>query len=324
MQEHQQQILRAVTAVSKYPIRNFYFVACGGSLAVLMPGQYLIEQETEFPAFAYSSAEFTQRNPKALGPGSVVILCSTSGNTPETVAAAKFAREKGALTIGFSHLVDSPLWQEAEYRIHYSTGDEAEVNEYSNALLYRLLFAILDELQPDPKYKKMIYGILEVYPRNLKQTLEKYKEWAEDLGKAWKREPIIYTMSSGITYPVAYSFAICILMEMQWIHSQALHSGEFFHGPFEITDFDVPMIILKNIENDGRLEARAIAFTQKFSDKITVVDTSEFCYDGIEEDLKKYFAPLIAAPVLRLFATELAEQRGHPLSVRRYMWKMKY
>lgn len=324
MQEHQHQLQRAITVASSYPIRNFFFVACGGSLATLMPGQYVIEQETEFPAFAYSSAEFILRNPKTLGHGSVVILCSTSGNTPETVAAAKFAREKGALTVAFSHLVDSPLWLEAEYRIHYATAQEAEVNEYSNAMLYRFLFGLLNTLQPQDKYTRMLQSIMEVYPENLRKTLKQYNDWAVKLGREWKREEIIYTMSSGISYAVAYSFAICILMEMQWIHSHALHSGEFFHGPFEITDFDLPMIIIKNYGPKGSADTRALDFAKKFSEKVTVIDTNTFSFEGIEEDLREYLTPLFIAPVLRGFATELAAQRGHPLSVRRYMWKMDY
>ena len=56
------------------------------------------------------------REPKALGPDSVVITCSHSGNTPETVKATEVARAKGATTIALSNLVDSPLWKAAEYQ----------------------------------------------------------------------------------------------------------------------------------------------------------------------------------------------------------------
>lgn len=324
MQEHIQQLNQAIAAITSYSVHNFFFVACGGSMATLTPGQYVMEQESDYPAFVYSSNEFIHRNPHSLGKGSVVILCSTSGNTPETVRAASFAREKGALTVAFSHLVDSPLWQAAEYRIHYSTGDEAACSEYSNAMLYRLLFGILQVWNPQPRYTELLEAIMTVYPENLRQTLAARADWAKELGKKYKREDIIYTMGSGICYPVAYSFAICILMEMQWIHSHALHTGEFFHGPFEITDDNVPMILIKSIGDTRPLDERAEAFTKKFTDKLIVVDAETFIMDGIPVESRKYFAPLFVAPVLRNFANELGAQRGHPLSVRRYMWKMDY
>lgn len=85
--------------------------------------------------------------------------------------------------------------------------------------------------------------------------------WAE----ASKREPLIYTMGSGANWGSAYSFAICILQEMQWVHSAAIHAGEYFHGPFEITDFDVPFIILKGLGNARQMDERALAFAQKYS-----------------------------------------------------------
>ena len=67
-------------------------------------------------------------------------------------------------------------------------------------------------------------------------------------------------MSSGATHEVAYSTSICLMMEMQWIHSGTFHSGEFFHGPFEITDKDVPFILLMNDGRTRQMDARALTF----------------------------------------------------------------
>ncbi|WP_193774618.1 hypothetical protein [Vallitalea guaymasensis] len=131
-------------------------------------------------------------------------------------------------------------------------------------------------------------------------------------------------MASGGNYGPAYSFAICLLMEMQWIHSNAIHSGEYFHGPFEITDYDVPFIIVKGIDSSRYLDERAHAFCKKYSDKIALIDAADFDMKDMDEDLKGYFASLVVGVVLRGYADALAEFRGHPLTVRRYMWKMEY
>ncbi len=322
-QEHVIQLENAINAVKHANVKNFYFVACGGSMAMLTPGQYIIDREVIVPAAVYSSNEFIHRSPKALGQGSVVILCSHSGNTPETVKAAEFAREKGAVTIAFSNLVGSPLWNAAEYPIHYGWGPDCEASEHSSGMLYRLVFGILNALYPNERYVHALEGVnvlQGVNDRNKSNTLEA----ANEFGEKYKRESLIYTMASGSCYSVAYSFSICLLMEMQWVNSSAIHSGEYFHGPFEVTDYDVPFIIIKSLGETRPLDERAHAFCKKYSNKIILIDAETFDMGAINEDVRNYFAPLVVGAVLRQYADALAEHRGHPLSVRRYMWKMQY
>jgi fructoselysine 6-phosphate deglycase len=131
-------------------------------------------------------------------------------------------------------------------------------------------------------------------------------------------------MGSGANFGIAYWFAICLLMEMQWIHSHAIHAGEYFHGPFEILDKDVPVILLLGLDETRPLEERSLEFTQKYGDRIIVLDAKEFDLKGIAESVKGYIAPLVIQAVLRQYAEELAKVRNHPLSTRRYMWKVPY
>ena len=323
-QEHIQQIDAAVAAVvGKKHINHFYFVACGGSQAFMMPAQYLFDREIETPASIYSSNEFVHREPKALGPDSVVITCSHSGNTPETVKATEAAREKGATTIALSNLADSPLWKAAEYPIHYDWGKGTDASDLNKGVLYYLIFSILNAVSPCGKYRKGMEAVAGLND-SIEKAKAQYESTLKEWGKQYKREEIIYTMGSGANYGEAYSFAICLLMEMQWIHSSAIHSGEYFHGPFEVTDFDVPFIIIKGLGATRPMDERAYDFCRKYSEKIMVVDAAEFDMSGIDEEVKEYFAPLLAGAVLRSLADEFAYQRGHDLSVRRYMWRMEY
>ena len=137
-QEHIDQINKAVAAVAaKKHINHFYFVACGGSQAFMMPAQFMFDKELEIPSGIYTSNQFVHEVPKALGEDSVVITCSHSGNTPETVKAAEMARSMGATTIALSNLVDSPLWNAAEYPIHYDWGKDADASDLNKAVLRR-------------------------------------------------------------------------------------------------------------------------------------------------------------------------------------------
>ena len=217
----------------------------------------------------------------------------------------------------------SPLWNAANCPIHYSYREDPTPAENQPYMMMYLLFGILDILAPNEKYQralKCIPALDGIYTRNTAA----YAARAAEFGQKYRREQMIYTMGSGACYSVAYSFAICLLMEMQWIHSHAIHSGEYFHGPFEVTDFDVPFIVIKSIDACRPLDDRAYQFCAAHSDKVTLIDCAEFDMTGIDEDLRGYFAPLVADKVLRSYAVELADKRGHKLDVRRYMWRMKY
>jgi fructoselysine 6-phosphate deglycase len=321
--EHVKQIADAVNAVKAINVENVYFVACGGSMASLATGDYFFNREVSTPSRVYTSNEFVHAKPRGLGKGSVVILRSHSGTTPETVEAAKYAREQGAVTIAISMEVESPLCQEAEYTVHYNYKDGSNAIDGETGIYYSLIFQLLNAISPNEKYDRVLTQLnnLEtLFETNRKQTYER----AFQFGSENKREKLIYTMGSGAYYHQAYSFTSCLLMEMLWIHSNAIHSGEYFHGPFEATDFDVPFLIIKGEGATRPLDERAITFAQKFSQKVEVVDVAEFDYTGVDEDLKEYFGPALAGVVLRQYADGLAEHTGHPLSVRRYMWKMEY
>ncbi|MBW8351905.1 SIS domain-containing protein [Bacillus sp. IITD106] len=321
--EHQEQIKHVLDAVKARKIENVFFVACGGSMASLSFGDYFFTKETEMPSFVYTSNEFVHRNPKALGKNSLVILRSHSGTTPETVQAASFSREKGALTVAISMDVDSPLCEESEFTVHYNYKDGSDAIDGETGMFYTLIFKLLNIFAPNEKYERFVNQLTNLQSL-IDKNVELYAERANEYGKKNKREKLIYTMGSGAYIHHAYSFTSCLLMEMLWIHSNAIHSGEYFHGPFEITDFDVPFLIIKGDGTSRPLDERAINFAQKFSDKVEIVDVEAFNYDGVDEDLREYFGPALAGFVLRQYADGLAEHTGHPLSVRRYMWKMEY
>ncbi|MDF2679163.1 MAG: fructosamine deglycase [Brevibacillus sp.] len=318
------QVQQAVDALGYRTVQNVFLVACGGSSALMYPSKYLLDREAKTIASdLYSSNEFIHRNPALLGPQSLVILCSHSGNTPETVEAAKFARNKGAMTISLTNEISSPLAEASEYVIKYTYGPDAPAFETNYSIMYQLVMGLLYVKEENPKYHRFIQslqGLQSVYDQAKIQFSDKAKEFAS----TYKDEKIIYTMASGANFGVAYSFAICILMEMQWIHSHAIHAGEYFHGPFEILDKNVPVIQLLGLDETRPLEERSLRFSQEYGEKLIVLDAKEFDLTGITDDVKGYIAPLVLNYVLRQFANELADARNHPLSTRRYMWKVPY
>lgn len=322
-EEHAAQIESVIKAVQSRNIQNIFFVACGGSMASLSFGDYFVTKELETPSFTYTANEFIHRAPKSLGANSLVILRSHSGTTPETVEAAKVARQQGALTAAISMDTASPLCQAAEYTLHYNYKDGSKAIDGEVGMFYSFLFELLNTLSPQEKYDRAL-SQLSSLDELIEKNTAKFAEAADQFGRKYKREKVIYTMASGAYIHHAYSFTSCLLMEMLWIHSNAIHSGEFFHGPFEVTDDDVPFLMIMGDGPSRPLDDRALDFVGKFSEKVEVVDIQQLDYSGVDEDLKEYFGPALAGSVLRLYADGLAEHTGHPLSVRRYMWKMEY
>lgn len=321
---HRTQIERAIVALKqKGDVNEVYFVACGGSQAVLMGGQYLFDKESSIPSHVYTANEFVYDTPKRLCEKSLVISCSHSGNTPETVAATKLAGEKGAFTIALSNVEGSPLWEATKYPIHYDWGKDVRDEDKNKGVLYGLLFYLLRELSPDAKWDVCL-DELEKLTALTAETKEQYRKQAEVWAKKCKREKMIYTIGSGINFGEVYATAMCWFMEMQWINSGCIHSGEYFHGPFEITDDNVPFMLVKSMGNTRYMDQRVEDFAIQFTKNLLVLDQLDLHVTQVAEEAKQYIAAILSGVVIRLFIEAIAFERGHSLDVRRYMWQMEY
>lgn len=328
-QEHIDQIEAASKAIEERvkdgKATHVYFVACGGSQAAMMPAQYMFDRELDVPSAIYTSNEFNYATPKAFDSSSIVITISHSGTTPETVAAAQKATDAGALSIAFSNAVDSPLWNAASYPIHYDHGDGADEADKSGSVELRAWFEFLKSLDAEHAERwAQASQAVDALPALKAKAADLYRDACVKFASRTKRSKLIYTMGSGASYGEMYSLAICWLMEMQWVNSNCIHSGEYFHGPFEITDFDVPFIISVGNGATKHLDERALAFAKQYSQELLVLDENAFSYEGVPQDVQEYFAPELLSAAIRVFVEAHAHDSGHSLSVRRYMWQLEY
>ncbi|MFM1652426.1 SIS domain-containing protein [Brevibacillus sp. B_LB10_24] len=322
-----QQVQKALEAVKEREVKRVFFVACGGSSALMYPSKYLLDREAKtITSDVYNANEFIHRNPATLGETSLVILCSHSGKTPETVEAAKFARERGALAVSLTFEEGSPLAQASDFVIKYakaSYSDEVVAKDSDYYIMYQLVAGLLHQKEGYEKYQPMMVS-LENLQAVYERAKQQFTERAKAFGEQYKDAKIIYTMASGSNYSAAYIFAVCILMEMQWIHSHPIHAGEYFHGPFEVLDKDVPFILLLGLDETRPLEERALNFSRQYGEQLIVIDAKEVDLTGIDDAVKGYIAPLVLNKVLGVYATALAEARNHPLNTRRYMGIVAY
>lgn len=318
------QIIEAVKKEAP-AIKSVYFVGCGASKAELYPGKYFLDANARnIRTGHYTANEFLYATPAAVDETAIVITCSLGGTTPETVAASKKAMELGARVIAVTHADGSPLAKSAHYVIvhGFEKNYAAKLEKMTNVL--SLAVEILHQYEGYDHYDDMqtAFGkIYDVIEKAVSFAVPAAKNFAED----YKDAPVIYVMSSGATQEVAYAFSICLLMEMQWMNSGSFHDGEFFHGPFEIVEKDVPFILLMNEGRTRAMDSRALDFLNRFQAKVTVLDGKDLgLASEIPSSVVEYFNPMALSAVLRVYAEQLSIKRSHPLSKRRYMWKLEY
>lgn len=305
-------------------VKSVYYVGCGASQAELYPAKYFLEANAQNLRIAlYTANEFNYATPKGLNKNAIVVTCSLGGTTPETVAASHLAMEKGATVIAITNSGESPLAKACHHLIvHDWEGSYSAKMDKMNKALW-IAVEILNQYEGFENYDKMIKGCYDIYGI-IDDAVKSVLPQAQDFAKAYKDDEVIYVMSSGATHKVAYSFSICLLMEMQWINSGSFHDGEFFHGPFEMTDKDVPFILLMNDGRTRAMDSRALTFLERFDAKTTVIDAKDYGLGSLLGNVAEYFSPMVISAVLRMYAEQLAMIRNHPLTKRRYMWKLEY
>lgn len=301
-------------------IDKVYFAACGGSKAGLTPANFFISCESKkIKSWVYTAKEFVLCTPKALDENSIVVTLSFSGSTPEAVEAAKLAKSVGAVSVTLTGKEESPLGEQGDYVFYY--GDEPKYQYSTGSMAIALKFAIelVQQIEGYENYEEIQKGFAI-----LDDVIGKARDYALpgalEFAKAHKNEPVIHVMASGSNYNVAYTTTTCILMECQWIHSNPIHCGEFFHGPFEVVDKEVPFLVLVGTGRERVMDERAVKFLEKYGKKVTVLDAKEFGVDILGANVCEYLSPLVFTGVLSIYSHKLADARCHSVDVRRYMW----
>ena len=306
-------------------IKSVFFVGCGASKGDLYPAKYFLEGNAkQLRTSLYTANEFNYATPVSVDETSIVIACSLGGTTPETVAATTKAKELGAHVISVTHVEDSALTNDANYVVYHGWEANYAAKLEKMTKVLGLAVEILNQFEGYENYNKMQDGFSKIYDL-IEQSVSTVLPQAKAFADAYKDEPVIYVMSSGAAHEVAYSTSICLLMEMQWVNSGTFHTGEFFHGPFEIVDKGVPFLLLMNDGRTRAMDSRALEFLNRFDAKTTVVDAKDFGLGSvIANEVVDYFNPMLITGVVRVYFEQLAIARNHPLTKRRYMWKLEY
>ncbi|KKI91299.1 sugar isomerase [Bacillus sp. SA1-12] len=316
------EIEEVVEKVSQQDYKNLFLLGSGGAVATFYPFEFMIKSTSSIPVYAEIAAEFTVMNHQQLTKESLVILSSLSGTTEETVAAANYCKERGATTIGITGEYHKPLAEIVDYPlVNYAENDFA--GDSNQLILYFLIFNLMHKKGDFPSYQAFAEQ-LEALPEVLLNVKTEAESKANEFAVTYKDEPYHILVGAGNTWGRAYSYAMCVLEEMQWIKTKSIHAAEFFHGTLEIVEEDTSMILLKGEDETRPLMARVERFAEKYTKKLTVFDTKDYELKGIVPEFRKYLSPIVTSTVLQRVSVHLEDQRNHSLETRRYYRKVAY
>ena len=303
-------------------IDRIYFVGCGAPNRTMLSLEYWVQHYSPgLEVRRYFPAEFMAQDPARLDARTLVVLGSKSGTTPETVEAARFLKDRPAITVGVTQTEDRPLAQEVRHAFLMGETDEAHAGMF--LILQALIGGLLAAKDGWPLEQKLLES-LRAMPQAMADAQADNDARAADEARLYKDDRILYHVASGPMFNTAYVFGVCILMEMQWMHSYPIEAAEFFHGPFEIVDKDTPLVLLLGEDPSRPLMERVERFCKKYTERLVIYDSRDFPMQGIAPEIRPIVAPYILQSALDRIAQRLAVWHAHPLSTRRYMWKTDY
>lgn len=303
-------------------VDRIYMVGCGAPNRIMLGLQYWLEHfSPSFEVRRYFPAEFITSNPPRLDERTLVLLGSKSGTTPETVQAAEFVREKPCHSVAVTQTADLPLAKAAKKAFLMGLTDESHTGMFM--IMQALIGGLMSGRDSWPLQEKLMRS-LAALPKAMAVTAAENDKRAAEEARLYKDDRNVYHVASGPTFATAYVFGVCILMEMQWMHSYPIEAAEFFHGPFEIVEQNTPLFLMLNEDPSRPLMERVVRFCQKYTERLVIYDTKDFAMPGIDPEIRGIVGPYILEAGLGRIAQRLAVWHNQPLSTRRYMWKTEY
>ena len=291
-------------------------VACGTSWHAGLVAEYILEELTRIPVEVEYASEFRYRNP-IITSKDVIIAISQSGETADTLAAIKLAKEKGAFVFGVCNVVGSTIARETHAGAYTHAGPEigvASTKAFTTQITVLTLIALklgVAKKTIDIKTFEGLITELNKIPEKLEETLN-CNEKALDISKVYKDSKNCLFLGRGYNFPVALEGALK-LKEISYIHAEGYPAAEMKHGPIALIDENMPIVVVainkghyeKTVSNIQEIKARkgkVIAVVTKGD--VTVKELADHVIE-IPETLET-LSPLLTTIPLQLFSYHTA------------------
>ena len=311
IRDYEQKIMNA---------NRIIIVACGTSWHAGLVGEYLFEDLTRIPVEVEYASEFRYRNP-IINENDVVIAISQSGETADTLAAIKLAKDKGATIIGICNVVGSTISRETHCGSYTHAGPEIGVAstkaftaQVTVLSLMALSIAHKKGTVSDSKFRQLL-AELDSIPTKVEKMLESDKQtvYISDL---FKNASNFLYLGRGYNFPVALEGALK-LKEISYIHAEGYPAAEMKHGPIALIDEEMPVVVVatkhgnyekvvSNIEEVKARSGKIIAIVTEGDTEVKAIADHVIEVPETEDAL----SPLLTSIPLQLLSYHIAVMRG--------------
>jgi glucosamine--fructose-6-phosphate aminotransferase (isomerizing) len=300
--------------------KRIIIIGCGTSWHAGLVGEYLFEELARISVEVEYASEFRYRHP-ILSKEDVVIAISQSGETADTLAAIRLAKEAGALVLGICNVVGSSIPRETDAGVYTHAGPEigvASTKAFTAQVTVLAMMAILighkKKLLTDEQYTHYIQELTTV-PEKIERILHHDEEFKK-LATLYKGVNNFLYLGRGYLFPVALEGALK-LKEISYIHAEGYPAAEMKHGPIALIDHNMPVVVLaikdssydKIVSNIQEVKARkGIVIAVVNEGDTTIARLANHILEIPVCD--SIFSPLLAVIPLQLLSYHIAVMRG--------------
>jgi glutamine---fructose-6-phosphate transaminase (isomerizing) len=229
-------------------VQRVYLIACGTSSHAAMVGRYYLEDLARIPTVVELASEFRNRKP-VVGPGDLVIAISQSGETLDTLMAAKIAKERGATLMSIVNVMGSAIARASSAELYTRAGPEigvASTKCFTAQLVSLLMLAVYLGKQRgslEPARAAELVENMARLPHLMRDTLTGTRQIVMNLARRYLDARDVLFLGRGPSYPIALEGALK-LKEISYIHAEGYAAGEMKHGPIALIDANVPVVVL--------------------------------------------------------------------------------
>jgi glutamine---fructose-6-phosphate transaminase (isomerizing) len=295
-------------------------VACGTSWHAGLVAEYVFEEFARIPVEVEYASEFRYRNP-IINSKDVVIAISQSGETADTMAAIKLAKEHGAFVFGVCNVVGSSISRESHAGAYTHAGPEigvASTKAFTTQITVLTMIALrLAKAKGTLSHSDfhMYLQELEIIPEKVKEALET-NDRAKEIAAVFKDAPNCLYLGRGYNFPVALEGALK-LKEISYIHAEGYPAAEMKHGPIALIDDQMPVVVIapkqghydkivSNIQEIKSRSGRIIAVVTKGDTQVK--ELADYVIEIPETS--DALSPLITTIPLQLLSYHIAVMRG--------------
>ena len=312
-------------------IKRLTIVACGTAYYAGLIGEYMLEEYAGVPTEVCVASEFRYRKPILDPVTDAVLVLSQSGETADTLAGIREAKEKGVLTLGIVNVIGSTIAQETDGGIYNHAGPEIGVASTKVFVSQLTILALLTLFLGRQRQMSIIMGkriaeeLLRV-PAYMNQILQN-NDLVKEVAQKYSKFNNFFFLGRKYNYPIALEGALK-LKEISYIHAEGGSSGELKHGPLAMIDPNFPTVFIcpkdsvyeKNISNLEEVKARKgrVIAVATIGDEEIRNDADDIFY--IPKTLEM-LTPILAVIPLQLFAYYIAVLKGRDVDKPRNLAK---